>query len=410
MLTKFLKNNKILFSLLAISLIAIINNFFRFFQNNTAYQFDPWFSNYQGGFVRRGLPGEIFYQIYNFINIHPGWMIFIFVTLLYIFFYFNFINLIKNIKINKLYIFAIFSPLSFYFPVLNSKASGHKEILFLFFLTLFCLIIPKIKKEHAIQLIILISVFLSLSYEVLIFYLVYLIVPFIYFYNFKNYRELISNLIPIIIVCIFLTFINFHFSGKTNHTIDICNSVKPYVNKNCETVGKIADLSLVIKGHTSQKSNWNYGETSLYPAYYKIYGLGFIIGFLPLFLIYRRIKVIKFPVKKFTLHPIFVLLFLLITAFPIYYLGADWGRYLHIAYMSSLIFTFFCINNKIFNYKNEKISLKNNLFTRIIFMVALFVYCFGWTVPVCCEKNFKSGISEVINRGKIQYQKNLLND
>ena len=115
MLEKFIKNNKFLFSLLAISLIAIINNFFRFFQNNTSYQFDPWFSNYQGGFVRRGLPGEIFYQIHNFFNLHPGWMIFFSVSLLYIFFYFNFISLIKNIKINKLYLFAIFSPYLFIF-------------------------------------------------------------------------------------------------------------------------------------------------------------------------------------------------------------------------------------------------------------------------------------------------------
>ena len=277
-------------------------------------------------------------------------------------------------------------------------------------MSLFCLILPKINKKHATQLIILISIFLSLSYEVLIFYLIYLIIPFIYFFNFKNIKDLSLYLFPIIIVCTFLVFINYHYSGNTKHAIDICNSVKPYVNQNCDKVGKIADLGLVIKGHTSQKANWNYGETSLYPAYYKIYGLGFIIGFLPLLLIYKKITVTKFLLKKITFHPVYVLLLLLLFAFPIYYLGADWGRYLHIAYMSSLIFTFFCINNRIFIYQDKNTPSKNNLFAKIIFVSTLLIYSLGWTVPICCEKNFKSGIFEVIERGKMQYQKSLLNE
>ena len=151
MLKKFIKNNLTLSLLLVLSLIIIINNFFRFFQNNSVYEFDPWLSNYQGGFVRRGIPGEIFYQIYNFLHIHPGWMVFIFVSILYLLFYLNFFNLIKNLKLNKLYAFIIFSPIAFYFPILNSKASGHKEILFFFFLSLFCLMLPKINKKQAIQ-------------------------------------------------------------------------------------------------------------------------------------------------------------------------------------------------------------------------------------------------------------------
>ena len=173
MLKKFIKKNLTLSSLLFLSLIIIINNFFRFFKNNSVYEFDPWLSNYQGGFVRRGIPGEIFYQIYNFLHIHPGWMVFIFVSTLYVLFYLNFFNLIKNIKINKLYIFTIFSPLAFYFPVLNSKASGHKEIIFLFFLSFFCYYLPKISLTRAYYFLILMILFLGFSHEGLIFYFTY---------------------------------------------------------------------------------------------------------------------------------------------------------------------------------------------------------------------------------------------
>jgi len=405
MLTKFLKNNKILFSLLAISLIVIINNFFRFFQNNTAYQFDPWFSNYQGGFVRRGLPGEFFYQIYNFINIHPGWMIFIFVILLYIFFYFNFINLIKNIKINKLFILAILSPISFYFPVLNSKATGHKEILFLFFLSLFCLMIPKINKNQAFVIIILISIIISLSYEVLIFYLIYLIIPFFIYYNFKNFTQLTSYVTTFLVICLSLILINYHFNGSEKHTAKICDSVEQYVNQDCKNVGNIAHLSVEIKGYSSQKANWNYGETSLYPAYYIIYGLGFIVGFLPLFIIYYKIKSNIFLLNKINLKPFLILFLPLTSAIPVYYLGADWGRYLHINYMSSLILTFFLIKNDIFFYEKKIPIAKNSGFINSIFILILCIYSFGWTVPICCEKTLKPGIYKVIKRGINYYNK-----
>ena len=60
------------------------------------------------------------------VNIHPGWMIFFFVSTLYFLFYLIFFHLIKKIKLDKFFIFAILSPIAFYFPVLNSKATGHK--------------------------------------------------------------------------------------------------------------------------------------------------------------------------------------------------------------------------------------------------------------------------------------------
>ena len=79
MLKKFIKNNIALSSLLLLSLIIININFFRFFKNNATYQFDSWMSNYQGGFVRRGIPGEVFFQLHNLFDVHLGWIVFIFV-------------------------------------------------------------------------------------------------------------------------------------------------------------------------------------------------------------------------------------------------------------------------------------------------------------------------------------------
>ena len=54
--------------LIFISSVIIIINFFYFVKEQSLNQYADWLINYQGGFVRRGLIGEIFYQIQNFFN------------------------------------------------------------------------------------------------------------------------------------------------------------------------------------------------------------------------------------------------------------------------------------------------------------------------------------------------------
>ena len=167
MLKNFFKTNFTISLLIILSFIIVVNNFFRFFQNKTTHQFEAWLTNYQGGFVRRGLPGEILFQIYELFNIHLGWMVFFFVSFLYLLFYLSFFHLVKKMKINKIFIFAFFSPLAFYFPVLNSKATGQKEIIFLCLLSIFCWLLPKIKRFSANYFMILITLIAWLKTEII---------------------------------------------------------------------------------------------------------------------------------------------------------------------------------------------------------------------------------------------------
>ena len=272
MLKNFFKKNSTISLLIVLSLIIVINNFFRFFQNKTAHQYEPWLLNYQGGFVRRGLPGEFFFQIHELLNFHLGWMVFFFVCFLYCLFYFTFFHLLKKIEFSKIFAFAILSPLAFYFPILNSKATGQKEIIFLCFLSIFCFLLPVIKRRHANYLMIFLAVIVGLSHEGLIFYLTYLIIPFIIFFKFENLKDLFLNLAPTIIITIVLTILIYFFSGSAQHTIDICNSIKPYSHTECETIGHISHLRFSISGNIEQKIGKN--------ILHSIYGTGFIFGFL----------------------------------------------------------------------------------------------------------------------------------
>ena len=63
------KTNKLLNFFIYISILIIIFNFTFFVIEKSPFQYSDWLINYQGGFVRRGLPGEIFYQLYKLTNI-----------------------------------------------------------------------------------------------------------------------------------------------------------------------------------------------------------------------------------------------------------------------------------------------------------------------------------------------------
>ena len=395
-------NNTVSF-LIFLSFIIIINNFFRFFQNKTAHQFAPWFSNYQGGFVRRGLPGELLYQIHDFFNLHLGWIVFIFVILLYFSFYFLFFKSIKNLKLNVVFIFALLSPLAFYYPVLNSKATGHKEIIFLLFLSFFCYLLPKITKLQAIYLVSLMILFIGFSHDGLVVFSTYLIIPLILFFKFKNYKQLIINFLPVFLVILVLTVAIYFFRGSEQHVIDICESIKIYVHNECQNIGQISALKFSIGDPLVQKSRLVYGGYSVYPSYFLIYGVGFILGFFPLMILYNRSNLTKLFFNK-KIHPLYILIVPWLLTFPIYYIAADWGRYLYISYLSSLILIIFFIQNNIFKIDQIKFTIKN-LISKIILVSLLIIYSFGWTVPVCCERSFKPGIGKVIERIILYYKK-----
>ena len=403
-LEKFFKTNLTISLLLFLSLIIVINNFLRFFNNNAVYEFDSWLSNWQGGFVRRGLPGEFFFKLYDLFNIHPGWSVFIFVCILYFLFYLIFFNLIKKIELNKLFIFVIFSPIAFYFPVLNSKASGQKEIFFLCMLSIFCFFLPKIKKIHANFLMIIITLFVGLSHEGLIFYLFYLIIPFLLFFNFKNLKEIAYHLIPLLLIVLVLLFAAYYFRGTQQHVIDICNSVINYVNSECKNVGQIAALGFIpnLEWNVAFKESiGRYGNVyglPVFPKYFVIYGVGFIIGFLPLIILLMKSKLTKYPIGILKIHPLVILFFPLLATAPIYYAGFDWGRYLHISYMSSIILIIFFLGNNIFNIEQKIKKNKDNIIIKFLFIISIIIYGFGWTVPICCELNFKPGITKGIER------------
>ena len=95
-----------------------------------------WFINYEGGFVRRGLIGELITNFSIMLSLKLRDTILIFQLLFFTSYYFLIILFCKNLLQNRLIILAIFSPIFILYPVAEIEALGRKElIIFLIFLS-----------------------------------------------------------------------------------------------------------------------------------------------------------------------------------------------------------------------------------------------------------------------------------
>ena len=88
-----------------------------------------WVINYGGGFVRRGLIGELIFQISSISNINLRDCFLIFQILSYFCYYALIYWLLKDLKKNFLICLAIFSPVFYSFGLYELEALGRKEIL-----------------------------------------------------------------------------------------------------------------------------------------------------------------------------------------------------------------------------------------------------------------------------------------
>ena len=132
-----LKKNFLLF----IIFLIIFAVFYLYIKHNVGNDssVSEWLINYNGGFTRRGLGGEIAIIIANLFDFSLRQSIFFIQSLFHVSYLVLVFLYIKNLKVNIIQLFAIYAPLFILYPIAEIEALGRKEIiLFLSFLiTLF---------------------------------------------------------------------------------------------------------------------------------------------------------------------------------------------------------------------------------------------------------------------------------
>ncbi|MFL2878160.1 MAG: hypothetical protein ACJZ4R_00885 [Candidatus Pelagibacter sp.] len=336
--------------------------------------------NYQGGFVRRGLPGEFLYQIHQFLGIKLDLLVLLTVCTIYFYISFFLYKSIKYIQSSYINILIFLSPGFFLYPVMNSEVIGRKDLLFCFILGYFIFFEKKLNDRFLFLFTILAIIFLGLSHSVFLFYSPYLVFLFFLIKSNRNIKiktyEIFS--FPICILAIFLLI----FFNQGNETIvyEICNSVKGYVSSECSNEGQMYWLGNNVKSHLMAQS--------IKINHFKIYLISLVAVFL---FISIKFYNSKFKIKYLNLqkvNPLFILILLFFLTIPAYYLGSDWGRYISLSYTGSFFLYIYCIKE---NLISSNYDLKINNF---FFSVLIIFYSFLWTFPFYHAEKIKITIKK----------------
>ena len=355
-------NNKFFNYYIFICLITSIFFLYHKFQFPTDWTTSEWLINYQGGFVRRGLVGEILVQINYFLNFEIRNLVFIFEIILLFTYYFYIINFFKKIDFSPLLILIIFSPLGFLFPVTETEAIARKEVLLFCLYLLYLSSILERNQKLTYSILLFGLPVLNLVWDGNIFYILFFIYTFFVSRIKINKKEVIIfsiSLIPYLISTIIL------ITTKSNDQMleEMCKAI----NEPCFGAMNFLDYSF--------KDQMNYGLSKLKIEYLIRYSFISIICFFPLLLIFYDQKDKS---KIFLGYVICV-----IPTFIFLYISFDWGRYLHILYVFSVITLIFLLKIKkleleetrLFIFINELKKKKNKLYFLYIYF---FLYLFAW--------------------------------
>lgn len=293
-----------------------------------------WLINYQGGFVRRGLIGEILLWFSNTFHIHLPLLVIVFQIVLYLIFLIFTYRLVIISSFNALNIAIVYSPAFMLFTAKDSGACFRKEVLFLAFFAFLCYYLVTHKGKIPIFLYIMISVWASvivLSHEMLLTLLPYVFCSFLLRdVTSKEKWKIIFFLLPAFFVMVLIFIFG---QGSTQTVIDICHSLADNAPDQCQKYGAISFLSKdIIEALRFVRSRMSF-ESLI------VYSICAFLGFFPLLLFYSSSRVKEYlKTKHINRWFIIGIIIAIISSLPIFLVAIDYGRfiYIHVASLSLL--------------------------------------------------------------------------
>jgi hypothetical protein len=102
-----------------------------------------WLVNYQGGFVRRGLPGEVAYFAAKLTHISPVFYVVVMYLALYVVLFWAARELVLKSSLNLWVMALLLSPATLSYQVLHPRSGFSKEIIHIAALALFLVLLQR---------------------------------------------------------------------------------------------------------------------------------------------------------------------------------------------------------------------------------------------------------------------------
>ena len=340
-----------------------------------------WLINYEGGFVRRGLIGELITNFSSILSLKLRDSILIFQLVFFLSYYFLIILFCKNLVQNRLVILAIFSPIFILYPVAEIEALGRKElVIFTIFLSYLFFDIKNFQVQLTYKLLLFpISI---LTWEPIIFFFSFIFLIDLFVFQIKSFDKKFFCILFSYFASIFLVML-IYFNP---FPVENYNAMKNFLKI------EFGEACYMSCGFVGQQSANSFSE--LYKMFYEKFKFSYalrylliiIVGFFPLCFLYTYSKAKSkkelFIVSKFkNLFFPFLLAFLPSTV--LYLMMYDWARVVHISYTFSILTFLYLIKKNFIELSSQKIRI--NFISKLskkFFILFFLVFSFSWNPKV----------------------------
>ena len=358
--------NSIKYFKLYISILFIFSIFYLYGKYNVGNDstVSEWLINYEGGFTKRGLIGQIVIHISEFFNHSLRQSILFFQIFSIGIYYLLLINFFKSVKFNKIILLSIFTPIFLLYPVAEIEVLGRKEIIIFSFYLIY-LTLKNFRQKNYFR-IFLLPLLMLIWEPVIFFFIFWLIIDYIEGVFNKNYKSLIKYLFTFIPAILIGLYIALNPISEIDHkTMTIF--LKENFNENCYM--SCALLLSKSSIYDQFQANFHLFNFEIFFRYFLI----ILIGFGPLFIMvkFSQFRKLNNKMLLFLVVPPILILFMMMS---------DWGRIVNIFYTFSIISFLYLYKKKFVLINNE---ILRNFFVKIlnrkyIYTFFFIIFCFGW--------------------------------
>ena len=369
---KKILNNYLIFYLI---ILLCFSYFFLFIKHEVGNDstISEWLINYEGGFTKRGIIGQLAIELSRIFEINLRLIIFLLQSVTCTVYFFLLYKLLKNLRFERIIILSILTPIFILYPVAEIEVLARKEIL-VFSIFLIYLLIPRKNNFKFISFAIFTTLGILIWEPVIFFF------PLIFLFELieneikkinLSFFKIVLSFIPSLIVALMIIL-----DPLTVEEHNIMSFVlKDEFDQNCYmSCGLLQTKSTIYQQFESQFDRYS---LEVFIRYFLI----IIIGFYPLFVLLNNSKFKNKNLFLFNLFKKQTNLFYasLLPVSILFAMGFDWGRWVNITYVFFVLIYFHLLkkNYLILSYKRLKESLIYKIKGKT-FIIFFILFCFGW--------------------------------
>ena len=335
-----------------------------------------WLINYQGGFTRRGLGGEINFFLQKIFDLPLRKIIFFTQSFFHFIYLILLLNYLKNYQFNIIQLFALFTPIFLIYPIAEIEVLGRKEmLLYVFFISTVYLCSKKFSNNLLNTFICITFPVIVLIWEQVVLYAPYFVILIIIKNDLQTFSNVFKKTLLIFTPSLIVFFLIFIYPLSNHGHQQMCEYLNITYGEQC-----YMSASLLVTNTIYFDTFQTVHENASIENYLR-YLLIFLIGFGPLnYLVFTNSFKQKnnYLTKNFKLYQIHIIL--LVPVILLFLFGYDWGRWINISYTFSVIlYLFFLKSDLITNFLIINNFLLRKIFNKqkILFLV-FFFFSFFW--------------------------------